>query len=168
MIKRLSYPLFSILALTACSFNPYAISVNNNVLYSPSGNIIEEVVEDPGLQGCINNYLNENPDASLETISQLSCTDAGIISLIGLNNIPNLSLLDISNNRIIDLSPVIYLENLRVLRIANNSIRNINALSDLSLLNFIDISGNDQISCRQLDQLENRIGGSLRRPLNCN
>lgn len=160
--------MLTTLLLSACSFNPYAISVNDNVLYSPSGIIVEEIVDDPGLQGCINAYLNDNPDASLETISQLSCTDSGISSLIGLNNIPNLNLLDVSNNRITDLSPVIYLTNLRVLRIANNSIRNINTLSNLSLLNFIDLSGNDLISCRQLDQLESRLRSSLRRPLSCN
>ena len=168
MIKKIIYSLFLTLLLNACSFNPYAISVNNNVLYSPSGIIIEEVVEDPGLHGCINNYLDDNPDARLETISQLSCTDAGISSLLGLDNIPNLNLLDVSNNLIIDLSPVIYLEDLRVLRIANNAVRNINTLSNLSLLNFIDLSGNDQIPCRQLDQLESKLGSSLRRPFNCN
>jgi hypothetical protein len=168
MIKNISYGIFSLLLLSACNINPHAISVNNNVLYSPSGNIIEQVVEDPGLQGCINNYLNDNPDANLQTITQLSCTDASISSLIGINKLPNISLLDLSNNRIVDLSPLIYLENLRVLRIANNSIRDISTLSNLSLLNFIDLSGNNQSSCRQLEQLEARLGSSLRRPLNCN
>ena len=168
MLNKIIYLLLPLILLSSCSFNPYAISVNDNVLYSPSGNIIEEVVEDPGLQGCINIYLNNNPDANLETISQLTCTDAGITSLIGLNNVPNLSLLDVSNNRIIDLSPVIYLEALRVLRIANNPIRNINALSNLNLLNFIDLSGNTLIPCRQLDQLESKLRNSLRRPLSCN
>ncbi len=162
MIKILSYSLLSLLLLCACNINPYAISVNNNVLYSPSGDIPEEVVEDPGLQGCINNYLNDNPDASLQTISQLSCTDASISSLIGLNNILNISLLDLSNNSIVDISPLIYLENLRVLRIANNSIRNISTLSNLNLLNFLDLSGNEQIPCRQLDQLETRLGKFLK------
>ena len=168
MIKKIIYTLLSVLLLNACSFNPYAISVNNNVVYSPSGIIIEEIVEDPGLQGCINTYLNNNPEARLESISQLSCTDAEISSLIGLNFIPSLSLLEVSTNQIIDLSPVIYLEHLRVLRIANNSVRDISSLSNLRFLNFIDLSGNDQISCRQLDQLEDKIGSSLRRPLSCN
>ena len=167
MLKKIIYLLIATLPINACSFNPYAISVNENILYSPSGNIIEEVVDDPGLQACINSYLNNNPDSTLDSISQLSCTEAGITSLIGLNNVPNLNLLDVSNNNIIDLSPVIYLSNLRVLRIANNSIRNINTLSNLSLLNFIDLSGNSSISCRQLDQLESRLGSSLRRPLSC-
>lgn len=168
MIKKLLYLFFATVLMAACNINPYAISVNNNVLYSPSGNIIEEVVEDPALQGCINNYLNSNPDIELSEISQLSCTDAGIISLIGLNNLPSLSLLDLSNNNIVDLSPVIYLENLRVLRIANNSIRNISTLSNMNLLNFIDLSGNNLIPCRQLDQLESRLRSSLTRPLSCN
>ncbi len=168
MFNKLIYLVFSIPLLNACSFNPYAISVNDNVLYSPTGNIIEEVVRDPGLQGCINAYLNNNLEESLETISQLSCNDAGITSLIGLNNLPNLSLLDVSNNRITDLSPVIYLDDLRVLRITDNSIRDISTLFNLSLLNFIDLSGNNLISCRQLDQLEARLGNSLRRPLSCN
>lgn len=168
ILKKIHYLMFATLLVSACNLNPYAISVNDNILYSPSGVIIEETVEDPGLQGCINSYLNDNPESTLETISQLSCTEAGITSLIGLNNIPNLGLLDLSNNNISDLSPLIYLENLRVLRIANNSIRNINTLFNLNLLNFIDLSGNNSISCSQLDQLETRGRSSLRRPISCN
>ena len=141
--------------------------MNDNILYLPSGNIVEEVVEDPGLQGCINSYLYSNPDSTLESISQLSCTESGITSLIGLNKIPNLTLLDVSDNKITDLSPVVYLENLRILRIANNSIRNINTLINLNLLEIIDLSGNSSIPCRQLDQLEARLYSSLHRPLSC-
>ena len=81
MFIKLLYRL-PFLLLNACSFNPYEISVNDNILYSPSGNIVEEIVADPSLQGCINTYLIDNPDANLETISQLSCTDADITSLI--------------------------------------------------------------------------------------
>lgn len=156
------------LCLNACSFKPYAISVNENLVYSPSGVIVEEVFDDPGLQGCVNNFLNNNPDLSLDTITQLSCTDSGITSLIGVRSLPKLTMLDVSNNNITDLSPVIYLRNLRLLRIANNSLRNITSLNNLNLLNFIDLSGNEQLSCRQLDELENRLGSSLRRPLRCN
>ncbi len=168
MLKKLIFLLYTTLLLDACSLNPYEISLNDNILYSPTGNNIEEVVEDPGLQGCINTYLNNNPPANLEAISQLSCTDAGITSLIGLNNVPNISLLDLSNNRIADLSPLIYLRNLRILRISHNSIRNISSLYNHRMLNFIDLSGNDLIPCRQLEQLESRLGDSLRRPLSCN
>lgn len=154
--------------INACSFKPYAISVNDQLVYSPSGVIVEEVFADAGLQACVNNFLNNNPEANLNTITQLSCTDTGITSLIGLSNLPELSMLDVSNNNITDLSPIIYLEKLRLLRIANNSIRNIELLNTLNLLNFIDLSGNEELSCRQLDQLENRLGSSLRRPLRCN
>lgn len=156
------------IGISACSFKPYAISVNDNLVYSPSGIIVEEIFADAGLQACVNNYLNNNPDSSLQTITQLTCTDSGITSLIGIRNLPELTMLDVSDNNITDLSPIIYLEKLRLLRIANNSIRSVASLNDLNLLNFIDLSGNSQIPCRQLDQLESRLGSSLRRPLSCN
>lgn len=170
LLKFSILPLFVMagIGISACSFKPYAISVNDNLVYSPSGIIVEEIFADAGLQACVNNYLNNNPDSSLQTITQLTCTDSGITSLIGIRNLPELTMLDVSDNNITDLSPIIYLEKLRLLRIANNSIRSVASLNGLNLLNFIDLSGNSQIPCRQLDQLESRLGSSLRRPLSCN
>ncbi len=156
-----------LILLSACSFHPYSISVNNNVLFRPQNSTPLETFSDPALQACVNNYLNENPEESLESLNLLSCTDAGISSLVGLNQLPSLSVVDLSNNDIGDLSPMTSLDNLRVLRISNNRIRDISTLNELSLLNFIDLSGNYNISCRQLDRLQERIGNSLLRPLSC-
>jgi Leucine-rich repeat (LRR) protein len=153
--------------LSACSFHPYSISMNNNVLFRPKNTSALETFSDSALQACANNYLNENPGENLASLTLLSCTDAGITSLVGLNQLPSLSIIDLSNNDIDDLSPMINLTNLRVLRIANNHIKDISILNELSLLNFIDLSGNDNISCRQLDRLQERIGNSLLRPLSC-
>ncbi len=167
MIKKSGIVLFTALFLTACHLSPYSISVNDNIVFSPQGQLPEEDFSDPGLQACVNNYLNDNPDESMQSMSLLSCPDAGITTLAGLEQLGNLSLLDLSNNNISDLGPLRELERLRVLRVSNNQIRNIGVLDDLSLLNFIDLSGNASITCRQLDRLEDRLGNTLRRPLSC-
>ena len=142
MIKKSGIVLFTALFLTACHLSPYSISVNDNIVFSPQGQLPEEDFSDPGLQACIT-------------------------TLAGLEQLGNLSLLDLSNNNISDLGPLRELERLRVLRVSNNQIRNIGVLDDLSLLNFIDLSGNASITCRQLDRLEDRLGNTLRRPLSC-
>ncbi len=156
-----------IAVLSACKLSPYTVSINNNVLFRPSAERPDETFNDPALQACVNNYLNENPDESIETLSILSCADAGISSIFGLEQLSSLSMLDLSNNSISELGPVAGLENLRVLRISNNRIRSIGELNDLERLSFIDLSGNDDISCRALDRLQERLGNSLLRPLSC-
>lgn len=153
--------------LSACNFSPYSISVNNNVVYSSTGVIEEEIFSDASLQACVNNYLAENPDRTLTSIEQLTCTNAEIVSLIGLDRLPGLVQLDLSSNAIVDVSPVSNLENLRILRVSENRIRNVSMLNNMPLLNFIDLGGNSNIPCNQLDRLENRLGNSLRRPLSC-
>ncbi len=154
-------------ALGACSFKPYAVSVNENVLYSPDGNIGKPKFADTGLEACVNTYLNENPEFELETITILSCTEVGISSLIGLRQLPQLVQLDLSSNNISDLNPLIYLDKLRVLRIAENPIRDISIFLDMKSLRFVDLSGSERIPCSQLDQLKLRLGTSLRAPLSC-
>lgn len=165
-IKTLLW-LVMIAILSACNLNPYSISVNNNVLFRPGADAPDETFSDPALQACVNNYLIENPEESIETLSILSCTDAGISSINGLDSLSNLSMLDLSNNTISDLRPVGQLDNLRVLRVSNNRIRSIGELNELARLNFIDLSGNNDITCRALDRLQERLGNSLLRPLSC-
>jgi internalin A len=154
------------LQLSACS--GYRVVLNNNVLYSPNGMpVTPSLLSDANLQGCLNQLFNSSGNDDPESITLLACPSSGVQSLTGIGALPNLEQLELSDNTISDLSPLQNLRNLRVLSIRNNRINNINTLMSLPILRFVALQGNNTISCRQLDDLETKIGNSLNRPANC-
>lgn len=155
-----------LLPLAGCSSSPYTVSLNNNVLYSPSEALRSAGVADASLQGCINQVLAvaEIPAAELKT---LACPDAGVRSLEGIHLLTSLEQLELGSNAIDNLAPLQPLRRLRVLSLRNNDIRNIGPLTALPLLRFVSLEGNDHIPCAQLDELQEKLGNTLNRPAAC-
>lgn len=153
--------------LVACGSGPYTVSLNDNVLWSPSPSQRAGGVADPALQACINQVLAQDEQTSLDTLRTLACPDSGVRSLDGLQALGALEQLELSNNAIDNLAPLQPLRNLRVLSLRNNDIRNIGPLSGLQVLRFVSLEGNAGIPCRQLDELQQRLGNTLNRPASC-
>lgn len=154
------------LPLSGCAISPYTVSLNNNVLYSPNSELQAGGVADPALQGCINQALAVGA-IEITALKTLACPDAGVRSLEGITRLTALEQLELSNNNIDNLSPLQPLRNLRVVSLRNNDIRNIGPLSGLALLRFVSLEGNEAIPCIQLDELQERLGNTLNRPVNC-
>lgn len=164
------FPLITVctLLLSACG-SSYNVLFNDRVVYTP--NPLPErgtLVDDPNLQGCINQILLSSETSTPESITLLACPNADIQTLRGIERLENLEQLDLSDNRISDLAPLSNLQNLRLVSMRNNNIRNINPLMGLPILRFVSLTGNDNIPCRQLNNMESKIGNSLTRPLACN
>ena len=152
--------------LAACA--GYRVVLNDNILYSPSGvPVTPSLLTDANLQGCLNQLLNRTGNDDPESVTLLACPSAGVQSLSGIGALANLEQLELSDNTISDLSPLQNLRSLRVLSIPNNRISNINTLLALPLLRFVALQGNNAINCRQLDELEAKIGNTLNRPASC-
>ncbi|MEX2367322.1 MAG: hypothetical protein WD601_12020 [Pseudohongiellaceae bacterium] len=151
----------------ACN-SPYTITLNERVLYTPNPQLRGELVSDPNLQGCLNQIMMNSETAEPESITLLACPDAGITSIQGIEKLSNLEQLELSDNRISDLGPLANLRNLRLVSMANNDIRSISPLMPLPTLRFVSLQGNENIPCRQLDNLEEKLGNTLTRPLFCN
>ena len=166
--KRASLHIFTSLAvllISACS--QYQVVLNNNVLYTPTSQPPPSLLSDPNLQGCLNQQFATAGSDDPENIRLLACPSSGVQSLDGLRELPNLEQLELSDNQISDLSPLLTLKNLRVLSIRNNRVTSINALMSLPILRFVALQGNNNIACRQLDNLGEKIGNSLNRPVSC-
>jgi len=153
------------LLLTACS--GYQFVLNDNVLYSPSNQPPPSLLSDPNLQGCLNQQFANAGNDDPRNIKLLACPSSAVQSLEGIRELPNLEQLELSDNNISDISPLLGLRNLRVLSARNNRISNINPLMSLPILRFVALQGNNAITCRQLDALEEKIGNSLNRPVSC-
>lgn len=155
------------LLLASCS-SSYRVLLNNNEVYNPYGTTTTpSLLNDPNLQGCLNQAYISTGSNNPEDITLLACPSAGVQSLAGIRGLPNLEQIELSDNAVSDLSPLLGLRNLRVLSIRNNRISNVNALMSLPIIRFVALQGNNEISCRQLDQLQEKIGNSLNRPESC-
>jgi len=164
-IPQILYPALGLLVFMAgCN---HTISFNNNILYTPNPAQRSGVLEDPSLQGCLNQVLAVGGTTDHAAVTLLACPDAGIGTLEGIEALTALEQLEVSDNLITDLSPVTRLRNLRVLSIRNNLLGDIRLLDTLPTLRFISLQGNDRIPCRQLDTLQQRLGNTLGRPAAC-
>lgn len=163
-------PLFILsLTLTACKSGPYTLLLNDNVMYSPNPNANSAgIMADANLQGCLNQVFITSSNNDPEAVTLLACPGAGIQSLLGIEKLINLEQLDLSENAISDLSPLLNQKKLRVLSLRDNRLGNINSLQSLPILRFVSLQGNNNISCRDLDRLEAKLGNTLSRPLSCN
>lgn len=123
---------------------------------------------DANLQGCLNQVFISSGNNDPEAVTLLACPSAGVQTLIGIETLINLEQLDLSGNAITDLTPLLNSKKLRLLSIRDNRLGNINSLLSLPILRFVSLQGNNKISCRELDRLEEKIGNTLNRPLNCN
>ena len=86
--------------LAACHIQPYTITLNDNVVYTPNAALRNAVVEDPGLQGCLNETLARNEQSDPATVVLLACPSAGVQTLAGIDALANLEQLELSDNRI--------------------------------------------------------------------
>lgn len=156
-----------VLLLIGCKQNPYTVTFNNNVIYSPNAAIQNKVLDDPSLQACLNQVMSSNTIEDPEDVTLIACPSAGITTLGGIERLPNLEQLDVSDNAISNISPLLSLKKLRVLSLRNNAVSSVSSLASMPLLRFISLSGNTKISCRDVEILENKLGNTLDKPLTC-
>jgi len=150
---------------SACS-HQFAVSVNNQTLIDPRPNTTAYRFADPGLQGCVN-FALQQPNATVDTISVLSCSGWQIESIEGIATLRALQFLDLSNNRISSLAPLRQLSRLSSVSITDNRVRDIEPLISISTLTSAVLTGNVNIACDQLTSLGARLGDNLRRPASC-
>jgi len=153
------------LVVSACS-QRFAVSVNNQTLIDPRPNATAYRFADPGLQGCVNLALQQ-PNATIETITVLSCSGWEIESIEGIATLRALQFVDISNNRISSLAPLSQLPRLSSISATDNRIRDIEPLIAMDTLTSALLTGNSNIACDQLTSLGERLGDNLRRPASC-
>ncbi|EBF5184297.1 leucine-rich repeat domain-containing protein, partial [Listeria monocytogenes] len=90
----------------------------------------------------------------LDSITSLKATNKGIVTLNGLENLTNLSTLDLYLNQISDVSPLGTLSKLSTLNLTSNRITDISPLGNLTSLKILYLNNN---SINTLDALKNLI-----------
>lgn len=133
-------------AVLTSSCSRYAVTLNNQPLYTPPPLLRNLQVTDPALQNCLTQTITDKNITRAEQLDRLSCSYGGIESLEGISQFTALRQLDISFNPLNDVSP----------------------LFGLTELKQLDIEGVDHIECSQVQRLVERgvkvMGVSVRCP----
>lgn len=164
-MSKIGLTLAILILLTGCS-RQFAFSVNNNVLYDPRPNSYV-IVEDPGLQSCINLALQQQGGGDPATIRILTCPYLEIASLTGIFVLENLQYLDLSGNQVENVDPLVRLRRLSSINAPDNQLKDIGGILDIPSLTSAVLRGNPDIPCDQLDELEEKLENSLLRPDSC-
>src|SRR5262245_54625755 len=78
------------------------------------------IMADPNLQQCLTEHAAANGWQYAEQVTRLSCAQRGIASLGGMEQLPNLFVLDLSANALIDVGPLFNSSQLTKLNLSGN------------------------------------------------
>jgi hypothetical protein len=87
-------------------------------------------------------WISDPTPSDMLALTSLTCPNAGITSLTGLEYAKNLHELSVTDSSITDLSPLAGLTNLRSLNFNDNEVEDISALSGLSSLQTLSMEDN--------------------------
>lgn len=125
-----------------------------------AGNTIVDVAPLASLNKLVN--LNLGPG------NKLNRNTNSIRDISPLANLSALQQLNINYNQISDISALASLNNLVTLALSHNQIRQIDHLQAFSHIQNINLTGNDNINCAALNELQtNLYQGKLQRPSDC-
>lgn len=136
----------------------YDVSINDRIVYTPAPlMIVEDSVVDPVLRQCLEKEIRKKQITHAGQLESLSCDDAGIQSLAGIEIFTQLKALSLEGNAISDISPLSDLAKLTHLNIQKNMIESIEPLQSLLLLEQLDIRQNPIQTCDVLSTIERQL-----------
>ncbi len=152
--------------MLSCS-QEFTVSVNNQAVFDPGGRLFTGALSDPDLQGCVNIAMQQQglQDASL--LQVLSCASSEIDTLENIAQLSQLRFLDLGNNNIRNITPLAELGVLGGLNLMNNSVNDVAVLINMATLVSVNLLGNNDIPCKQLQTLAQRLGSNLTSPERC-
>ncbi len=110
----------TVLALICAGCERYVVSVNDNEIYTPPPAFIENTFSDASLKRCVIKHFSDLKISSAEQLTRLSCPDAGVRSLDGLQSLSRLRSLDVASNGITSLEPLMAIPTLKNVNLLSN------------------------------------------------
>lgn len=131
----------------------FAVSVNQNEIYTPPAIFTDYHIADTQLDACVEQTITDARITSPEQLTRLNCSNAGIKSLAGLDKFYGLEALNLADNKLVNIDELATLTRLKVLILSNNQINSAAPLLRLLHLNQLNIEKNNALSCGDLLQL---------------
>ncbi len=164
-LTEISITIVLVLSLVSCG--RYQFFVNEQLVYSPPPLFSAFSAENEHLHNCLVQTIQDQRITSPEQLRQLNCSNAGITSILGLEQFNKLEKINFDDNLIENLSPLSKITTAQSLQLANNRIRDASPLAELKQLKTIKLAGNDRIRCETLSGLRSRSEVVLDAPKHC-
>jgi Leucine-rich repeat (LRR) protein len=143
--------LFGAFLLSACS---YSVSVNDNVVYMPPSLFSDYRISDTHLAACVEQSIIDQQATSAKALKRLSCSNAGIQSLMGLEVFAGLEEVNLAQNVIKTIDEIAQLPQLRVLMLSENPLQSAAPLLSLLHLRSLNLDKTPLTTCTDVEQLE--------------
>jgi len=154
MYTRLSVFLLGLIVLLGISAcQKYQVSLNDKVLYTPPGIFKDYQIADQQLADCVKQTIYDLHASSVEQITQLNCSNAGITSLTGLGKFYALTAVNLADNQLTSISEISKLGRLQTLILNNNPIKDISPLLHLLHLKDLQLEKITTMDCTPAAQL---------------
>ncbi len=132
------------LGLQGC--RDYQVTLNERPIYQPPTLVEKIALADAALETCIEQVIQDQQVTAIKDLWQLRCSNAGVRSLAGLEQLAYLKELDLSDNGIIKIDSLFELPELSLLRLADN----------------------EKLDCEQLKRLKEKNGAlKIEAPTQC-
>ena len=131
----------------------YDITLNDQIVYQPTPAIRVGGIADPGLKNCLEQTLIDAQISEHDALEQLNCSDAGIVSLAGLEQFPSIRSLKLSGNGVRNLLVLERLTDLQQLWLDSNDIVDPIPVLRIRSLRQLDLADNPGLQCPSSDQI---------------
>jgi hypothetical protein len=110
----------------------YAVTLNQQPVYTPPPLYSDFAVADLALRDCIKQTIIDSKVTRVEQLTALTCRHAGLTSLAGLEHFAFLQELDLSHNQLLDARVLAKLPQLKALKIQENPALRCDTLVELA------------------------------------
>ncbi len=135
--------ILSLLCLAACE--RYQVTVNDLEVYSPPQLFNDYQISDPALDRCIRQTIFDQQIIAADQLTMINCSHAGIQSVSGITRFTKIQTIDLAHNELIDIKPLMFFGELRQ----------------------INLSGNQNLLCSDLQALSQFLSGHLNGAESC-
>jgi hypothetical protein len=157
-----------LLGISACQ--KYQVSLNDKVIYTPPGVFKDYQITDQQLADCVEQTIYDLHASSVEQITQLNCSNAGIKSLAGLGKFYALTALNLADNQLTAIDEISKLGRLQILILNNNPIKDMAPLLQLLHLQDLQLEKITTMDCASVAQLQANfkpLGAKILLPEHC-
>ncbi|MEH6592965.1 MAG: hypothetical protein V7746_22035 [Halioglobus sp.] len=147
MPQSFKISLLSLLLVFLSACDTYDFSVNDKLVYTPKALFTDFEATDPALQKCLEQAVIDGKVSSARELRTLSCSHAGVTTLLGLEVFTGLSRLKLSSNALRDIAPLAALTSLEVLLLDSNQIIDTTPLLELPALTEVNLQDNSELFC---------------------
>ncbi|MFT5083669.1 MAG: Leucine-rich repeat (LRR) protein [Lentisphaeria bacterium] len=155
--------LFLCAIVSSCS--RYAVSVNDQTVYSPSSLFKNYTITDPDLKECVRRTIADQHLTTAEQLTRLFCPEGNIRSLSGIKTFTKIRQLGFQGNQIRTIDLLADLRSLEQLNLSHNQIIDFSPLKNLNQLAYLDTQGNADAICSSLPTSSKIL--QLATPIHC-